>query len=216
MCASADACICQHLQALLADLDIRDLKKAALPSALTDINASSTSRNPAQASPAQQAGVRVATIDNYQVCSVRYLDCQPANLLARPSLHYCWRRPCLVPHSRLCQYAYQGEEADVVVASLVRCNKAGRVGFLREPERINVLLSRARQGLIIIGSAHTLRNASNPAARKHWGVVLDLLEASGKIVSGLPAVCQRHGRQLQLLDSPEAFRLHAPGATAGC
>lgn len=42
---------------------------------------------------------------------------------------------------------YQGEEADVVIASLVRSNKDRSVGFLREPERINVLLSRARHGV---------------------------------------------------------------------
>jgi hypothetical protein len=75
----------------------------------------------------------------------------------------------------------QGEEADVVVASLVRSNSKGTVGFLREPERINVLLSRARDGLILIGNSTTLRNASSAAARKHWSVVLDQLEASGSL-----------------------------------
>ncbi|KAL6759021.1 P-loop containing nucleoside triphosphate hydrolase protein, partial [Haematococcus lacustris] len=44
---------------------------------------------------------------------------------------------------------YQGEELDIVVASLVRSNSAGKVGFLKEPERINVLLSRARHGMIL-------------------------------------------------------------------
>jgi hypothetical protein len=45
---------------------------------------------------------------------------------------------------------YQGEEADVVLISLVRCNDAGSIGFLKEPERVNVLLSRARHGMIIV------------------------------------------------------------------
>jgi superfamily I DNA and/or RNA helicase len=170
----------QDLQVLLAELDIRDLKKAALPAALSGINdskttiktrgsTSSSSSSSSAASP-RGGGVRVATIDNYQ-----------------------------------------GEEADVVVASLVRCNDQGRIGFLKEPERINVLLSRAKHGMIIIGSASCLRNASSIDARRHWGVVLDLLEASGSMSSGLPAVCQQHGRSLPLLDSPEAFSLHAPG-----
>ena len=32
---------------------------------------------------------------------------------------------------------YQGEEADIVVASLVRCNDHGQIGFLKEPQRVN-------------------------------------------------------------------------------
>lgn len=106
----------------------------------------------------------------------------------------------------------------MVVASLVRSNSKGSVGFLREPERINVLLSRARHGLILTGNATTLRNASSAAARKHWGVVLDQLAASNSIVTGLPAVCQQHGSSLGLLGSAEAFALHAPygGCTLPC
>lgn len=41
----------------------------------------------------------------------------------------------------------------------------------REPERINVMLSRARNGLVMIGNSSTLRNASSAEARKHWGKV---------------------------------------------
>lgn len=39
---------------------------------------------------------------------------------------------------------FQGEESDVVVASLVRSNKRGAIGFLKEEQRVNVLLSRAK------------------------------------------------------------------------
>jgi hypothetical protein len=110
---------------------------------------------------------------------------------------------------------YQGEETDVVVASLVRSNSAGKVGFLREPERINVLMSRARCGMILIGNSHTLRSASSLAARKHWGVVLSQLEARGCIVPGLPGVCQIHQRSLlPLLDGLTAFNERAPDG--GC
>jgi hypothetical protein len=58
----------------------------------------------------------------------------------------------------------------------------------REPERINVLLSRARHLLLLIGNAQTLRGASNAAARHHWGVVLNKIEVAGGMVDGLPAV----------------------------
>ncbi|KAJ5999068.1 hypothetical protein N7451_006878 [Penicillium sp. IBT 35674x] len=50
---------------------------------------------------------------------------------------------------------FQGEEAKVVVISLVRSNSQNRCGFLRTPNRINVLLSRAKHGMYIIGNSET-------------------------------------------------------------
>ena len=103
----------------------------------------------------------------------------------------------------------------MVIASLVRSNSKGSIGFLREPERINVLTSRARHGMILIGNSQCLRNASNSEARKHWGQVLDKMEAGGNLFTGLPAVCQQHKKPiLPLLDSTEAFHQHAPDG--GC
>ncbi|KAF9886779.1 hypothetical protein FE257_011156 [Aspergillus nanangensis] len=52
---------------------------------------------------------------------------------------------------------FQGEEAKVVVISLVRSNRQNRCGFLRTPNRINVLLSRAKHGMYIIGNSATSR-----------------------------------------------------------
>lgn len=51
---------------------------------------------------------------------------------------------------------FQGEEARIILASLVRSNTAGKIGFLYEPERVNVLLSRARDALILVGNPHCL------------------------------------------------------------
>lgn len=42
---------------------------------------------------------------------------------------------------------YQGEEADIVIVSLTRSNSKGDIGFLDSLERLNVLLSRALQGI---------------------------------------------------------------------
>ncbi|MER8376163.1 AAA domain-containing protein [Mesorhizobium sp. M1406] len=50
---------------------------------------------------------------------------------------------------------FQGSEADIVIVSLVRNNALvpwKSVGFLKEKNRMNVLLSRAKQKLIIVGS----------------------------------------------------------------
>ncbi|KAJ4059169.1 hypothetical protein NW761_002622 [Fusarium oxysporum] len=52
---------------------------------------------------------------------------------------------------------FQGEEAKVVIISLVRSNPRHKMGFLRTSNRINVLLSRARHGMYLIGDVNTYR-----------------------------------------------------------
>jgi serine/threonine protein kinase len=47
--------------------------------------------------------------------------------------------------------AFQGSEADVCIYSVVRSNPSGRTGFLKEPPRLNVALSRGRDLLVIVG-----------------------------------------------------------------
>ena len=57
--------------------------------------------------------------------------------------------------------SFQGGEADVVVASLTRNNvMAGSraLGFLKNPQRMNVLLSRARQKLVLATSPRFIRD----------------------------------------------------------
>jgi hypothetical protein len=85
---------------------------------------------------------------------------------------------------------YQGEENDIVIASLVRCNKGGSIGFLKEPQRINVLLSRARHGMFIVGSSRTL--LKSPAGQNTWSTLFDMMSKSGQIKKGLPTVCRLH------------------------
>ncbi len=49
--------------------------------------------------------------------------------------------------------SYQGREADVVVYSVTRSNEEGKIGFLKERQRLNVALSRGRLGLAIVGDS---------------------------------------------------------------
>jgi serine/threonine protein kinase len=53
--------------------------------------------------------------------------------------------------------AFQGREADFAIFSVTRSNIHKRPGFLNSPERINVGLSRARNGLCIVGDSEFCR-----------------------------------------------------------
>jgi DNA replication ATP-dependent helicase Dna2 len=74
---------------------------------------------------------------------------------------------------------YQGRDKSVIIVSLVRSNTAGQVGeLLRDWRRVNVLLSRAKQKLVLIGSAATLSHcavlSALVAAVRERGWVLQL------------------------------------------
>ena len=64
--------------------------------------------------------------------------------------------------------AFQGREADVVIASLVR-DRVGRgdtpisnVGHMAHPPRMNVMLSRARDLLVVVGSFQMYADHAGP------------------------------------------------------
>jgi hypothetical protein len=61
--------------------------------------------------------------------------------------------------------SFQGSEADVVIVSLVRNNQhskpAKALGFLRDSRRMNVLLSRAKWKLILVGSLRFIESVTS-------------------------------------------------------
>lgn len=54
--------------------------------------------------------------------------------------------------------SFQGKEADITIYSITRSNDFGEIGFLKERERLNVALSRARIGLAIFGNLNFCRH----------------------------------------------------------
>ena len=103
---------------------------------------------------------------------------------------------------------FQGEEAKVVVTSLVRSNKEQQCGFLRTSNRINVLLSRAKHGMYIIGNADTSYKV------EMWASVIKMLDRDGNFGEYLELQCPRHPESSIYVSKPEDFHSKAP--EGGC
>ena len=85
---------------------------------------------------------------------------------------------------------FQGEEAAVVAVSTVRCNSANRCG-LKEDNRVNVMLSRAKHGMIVFGSGNTVRKTGKRKARM-FNSSVDLMEQRNSMSGHLDLCCKRH------------------------
>ncbi|SED03780.1 AAA domain-containing protein [Streptomyces sp. PAN_FS17] len=83
--------------------------------------------------------------------------------------------------------SFQGNQSKIIAVSLVRNNTklpGDGLGFLKEPSRMNVLISRAELLLVLVGSWDFFRNQVAHVSRKqeqgdplrHWALAVDQLE----------------------------------------
>jgi hypothetical protein len=83
---------------------------------------------------------------------------------------------------------------------------------MRAPERLNVLLSRARNCLILIGNAATFMQSKKGS--ETWRPFFELLRSAGHFYDGLPVRCEKHPNKTALLAEPADFDKSCPDG--GC
>ncbi|GBP30880.1 NFX1-type zinc finger-containing protein 1 [Eumeta japonica] len=95
---------------------------------------------------------------------------------------------------------YQGEECRIILLSLVRNNTEGEVGFLATDNRVCVALSRAKEGMYIMGNMDILK-----AKSELWTKIACTLESNKSLGKSLIMKCQQHPKCITEIRSPEDF-----------
>jgi hypothetical protein len=95
---------------------------------------------------------------------------------------------------------------------LTRSNGEGDIGFMSSPQRVNVLLSRARNALIMIGNADTFMKSRK--GKDVWIPLMEQLKNQGHVYDGFPVKCEQHPDRQALLVEKEQFDLLCPDG--GC
>ena len=104
---------------------------------------------------------------------------------------------------------YQGEENRIILFSVVRSNKENNIGHCREDNRVCVALSRAKEGLFIIGNSQCLREGGKRSGL--WDKILDTFD--NKVGNTLPLQCQNHPAITTKVSRAEDFK---PIKEGGC
>ncbi|SPR01593.1 unnamed protein product (mitochondrion) [Plasmodiophora brassicae] len=138
---------------------------------------------------------------------------QEARLLAGRRLDSITQDTCVVSTVD----RFQGDEADVVLVSLVADEKS-KSPFVKLQNRMIVLLSRARLGLFIVGNTGYF----NAKGAEHWKRALDILKAPGdsdnankaiivydgpRMGTELPLCCPLHRSSMFMARNPDELSL---------
>eukprot|EP00727_Mastigamoeba_balamuthi_P012075 m51a1_g7490 hypothetical protein (1148) ;mRNA; f:246635-250538 len=103
---------------------------------------------------------------------------------------------------------FQGDEAMVVVLSLVRSNARRDVGFMRERNRLVVATSRHKVALVVVGDSATF------SADASWAQLVREMAARGLVGERLRLVCPVHGTEYALGSAPLSLCCRGEGAPA--
>ncbi|KAI8138634.1 RNA helicase [Fennellomyces sp. T-0311] len=108
---------------------------------------------------------------------------------------------------------YQGEENKIIILSLVRSNSAGTIGFLKVANRVCVALSRAKEGMYILGNASLLCDRSDL-----WNEIIANLEthSTNKIGTRLRLRCSKHGQPTDIQWPVDFATIPEGGCTRQC
>jgi hypothetical protein len=84
------------------------------------------------------------------------------------------------------------------------------------PERLNVLLSRARKAIVLVGNSETF--LASRKGQNTWTPFFNLLRQGNNIHDGLPVKCEQHPDRQNDLKQPSDFDKLAPdgGCSAPC
>lgn len=74
--------------------------------------------------------------------------------------------------------AFQGREKKIIIFSCVRSNNLNRIGFLKDPRRLNVALTRAQFALIMVGDKTCLRKGNDL-----WAELIQHFERNGRMIA---------------------------------
>jgi regulator of nonsense transcripts 1 len=86
-----------------------------------------------------------------------------------------------IPDVEVCSIdSFQGREADVIVFVTVRGNAHNELGFLTDKRRLNVVMTRAKAGVVLIGHKNTLTDVvagvELDESKLRWGRLLKRCE----------------------------------------
>ena len=85
--------------------------------------------------------------------------------------------------------AFQGREKDFIILSCARSNEHQGIGFLNDARRLNVALTRAKYGVIIIGNAKVLSRVSTNRSLPYYYLFFSTLHLSYSILSEFHTRC---------------------------